>query len=67
VAPDPDNVPPRSRLFMVVPKTANGLAIEVRALILCASTEPISPGGQAHAWAFASHAAMLMICVFYFI
>ncbi|KAK9916623.1 hypothetical protein WJX75_005036 [Coccomyxa subellipsoidea] len=28
VAPDPDNVPPRSRLFMVVPKTANGLAIE---------------------------------------
>lgn len=28
-AQDPDNVPPRSRLFMVVPKTAEGRAIEV--------------------------------------
>ena len=29
LAPDPDNIPPRSRLFMVVPKTAIGSAIEV--------------------------------------
>lgn len=28
-AQDPDNVPPHSRLFMVVPKTAEGRAIEV--------------------------------------
>lgn len=27
--PDPDNVPPLSRLFIVVPKTADGAAIEV--------------------------------------
>lgn len=26
---DPDNVPARSRLFLVVPKTAEGAAIEV--------------------------------------
>ena len=29
VATDPDNIPPRSRLFMVVPKTADGSVIEV--------------------------------------
>ena len=29
VPPDPDNVPPLSRLFIVVPKTADGSAIEV--------------------------------------
>ena len=28
-AADPDNIPPRSRLFMVVPKTADGSIIEV--------------------------------------
>jgi len=28
---DPDNVPPRSRLFLVVPKNADGQAIEARA------------------------------------
>lgn len=27
---DPDNTPPRSRLFMVVPKSADGPVIEVR-------------------------------------
>ncbi len=27
---DPDNIPPRSRLFLVVPKNADGAAIEVR-------------------------------------
>ncbi len=27
---DPDNTPPRSRLFMVVPKSADGALIEVR-------------------------------------
>ncbi len=29
IATDPDNIPPRSRLFMVVPKTADGSIIEV--------------------------------------
>jgi len=27
--PDPDNVPPQSRLFIVVPKTSDGSLIEV--------------------------------------
>ena len=27
---DPDNVPPRSRLFLVVPKTGDPAAVEVR-------------------------------------
>ena len=30
-ATDPDNVPPRSRLFVVVPKNANSGLIQVRA------------------------------------
>ena len=30
VLPDPDNLPLRSRLFLVVPKTADAAAIEVR-------------------------------------
>lgn len=29
VLPDPDNLPLRSRLFLVVPKTADAQAIEV--------------------------------------
>ena len=33
-APDPDNIPPRSRLFIVVPKTADGQAIEVNFISL---------------------------------
>jgi hypothetical protein len=27
--PDPDNIPPQSRLFIVVPKTSDGSLIEV--------------------------------------
>ena len=38
IATDPDNIPPRSRLFMVVPKTADGSIIEVSsASMLCAT------------------------------
>ena len=32
---DPDNIPPRSRLFLVVPKNADGQSIEVRCCASC--------------------------------
>ncbi len=32
---DPDNIPPRSRLFLVVPKNADGQSIEVRCSAAC--------------------------------
>jgi hypothetical protein len=39
---DPDNMPPRSRLFLVVPKTAEARLIHV-SCFACAARPPCAP------------------------
>jgi hypothetical protein len=44
-AGDPDNLPPRSRLFLVVPKTADGQLIHVRSWRLAAAAAAAPAAG----------------------